>query len=72
MVGSSVGKMIVKSAKWPYGVWWKGVQTNSVQCTACKKVDSQVVYVVTCRWLLMVSGVINVLGQSKKLTRMGT
>ena len=37
MVGSSGGKMIVNAGKWPYGVCGKGVQTNSVQCTVCKK-----------------------------------
>ena len=29
--------MIVNSGKWPCGVCGKGVQTNSVQCTLCKK-----------------------------------
>ena len=33
MVGSSGGKMIVNSGKWPCGVCGKGVQANSVQCT---------------------------------------
>ena len=33
IVGSSGGKMIVNSGKWPCG---KGVQVNSVQCTVCK------------------------------------
>ena len=33
MVGSSGGKMIVNSGKWPCGVWGKGIQANSVQCT---------------------------------------
>ena len=37
MVGSSGGKMIVNSRKWPCGVCGKGVQTNSVQCTVCIK-----------------------------------
>ena len=37
MVGSSGGKMTVNSGKWPCGVCGKGVQTNSVQCTVCKK-----------------------------------
>ena len=37
MVGSSGGKMIVNSGKWPCGVLGKGVQANSVQCTVCKK-----------------------------------
>ena len=37
MVGSSGGKMIVDSGKWPCGVCGKGVQANSVQCTVCKK-----------------------------------
>ena len=37
MVGNSGGKMIVKSGKWLYGVFGKGVQTNSVQCTVCIK-----------------------------------
>ena len=36
-VGSSGGKMIVNSGKWPCGVCGKGVQANSVQCTVCKK-----------------------------------
>ena len=31
MVGSSGGKMIVNSGKWPCGVCGNGVQTNSVQ-----------------------------------------
>ena len=47
MVGSSGGKMIVNSGKWPCGVCRKGVQANSVYCTVCKKMDSQVVRVVT-------------------------
>ena len=37
MVGSSGGKMIVNSGKWPCSVCGKGVQANSVQCTVCKK-----------------------------------
>ena len=37
IVGSSGGKMIVNSGKWPCGVCGKGVQANSVQCTVCKK-----------------------------------
>ena len=37
MVGSSGGKMIVNSGKWPSGVCGKGVQANSVLCTLCKK-----------------------------------
>ena len=37
MVGSSGGKMIVNSGKWPCGVCGKGIQTNSVQCTVYKK-----------------------------------
>ena len=37
MVGSSDGKMIVNSGKWPCGVCGKGVQANSVQWTLCKK-----------------------------------
>ena len=37
MVGSSVGKIIVNSGKWPCGVCGKGVQANTVQCTVCKK-----------------------------------
>ena len=36
MVGSSGGKMIVNSGKWPCGVCGKGVQANSVQCTVYK------------------------------------
>ena len=43
MVESSGGKMIVHSGKWPCGVCGKGVQTNSAQCTVCKKMDSQAV-----------------------------
>ena len=37
MIGSSGGKMIVNSEKWPCGVCGKRVQANSVQCTVCKK-----------------------------------
>ena len=37
MVGSSGGKMIVNSGKWPCGVYGKGVQANFVQCTVSKK-----------------------------------
>ena len=37
MVGSSGGKTIVNSGKWPSGVCGNGVQANSVQCTVCKK-----------------------------------
>ena len=36
IVGSSGGKMIVNSGKWPCDVCGKGVQENSVQCTICK------------------------------------
>ena len=52
MVGSSGGKLIVNSGKWPCGVCGKGVQANSVQCTVCKKnrfTNGAVVCVVTCR-----------------------
>ena len=35
MVGSSGGKIIVKSGNWPRGVCGKRVQANSVQCTVC-------------------------------------
>ena len=35
MDGSSGGKMIVNSGKWPCGVCGKGVQANSIQCTVC-------------------------------------
>ena len=51
MVGSSGGKMIVNSRKWPCGVCGKGVQANCVQCTVCKNgfTNGAVVYVVTCR-----------------------
>ena len=37
MDGSSRGKMIENSGKWPCG---KEAQANSVQCTVCKKKDS--------------------------------
>ena len=37
MVGSSGGKMIVNCGKWPCGVYGKGIQANSVQCSVCKK-----------------------------------
>ena len=37
MVGSSGGKMIVNSVKWPCGVSGKGVQVNSAPCTVCKE-----------------------------------
>ena len=51
MVGSSGGKIIVNSRKWPCGVCGKGVQANSVQCTVCKNgfTNGAVVCVVTCR-----------------------
>ena len=49
MVGSSGGKMIVNSGKWPCGVCGKGVQANSVRCTVCiKKIDSRTVQL--CAW----------------------
>ena len=51
IVGSSGGKMIVNSGKWPCDVCGKGVQANSVQCTESTKMDSQAVQwcvVVTC------------------------
>ena len=54
MVGSSGGKMIVNSGKWPCGVCGKGVQANSVQCTVCKKNG-------------FTNGVDDVMGQSRKL-----
>ena len=38
MVGSSGGKMIVNSEKWPCRVCGKGVQANFLQCTVCKKI----------------------------------
>ena len=37
MVGSCGGNIIVNSGKWPCGVYVKGVQANSVQCTVCKR-----------------------------------
>ena len=51
MVGSSGGKMIVNSGKWPCVVCRKGVQANSVQCTVCKNgfTNGAVVCVMTCR-----------------------
>ena len=36
MVGSSDGKIIVNSGKWPC-VYGKGVQANIVKCTVCKR-----------------------------------
>ena len=53
MVGSSDGKMIVNSGKWPCGVCGKEVHANSVQCTVCKNgfTNGAVVCVVTCRWV---------------------
>ena len=69
MVGSSGGKMIVNSGKWPCGVSGKRGQANSVQFTVCIK------------WIhkccsgdlsLMISGVNDVTGQSKKLIYLGT
>ena len=50
MVGSSRGKMIVNSGKWPCGISGKGVQANSVQCTVCTTgfTNCAVVCVVTC------------------------
>ena len=70
MVVNSGGKMIVNSGKWPCGVCGKGVQANTVQCTVCKKkgfTNSAVVCAVTCRGYLTVSGVDDVMGQSRKL-----
>ena len=51
MVGSSGGKMIVNSGKWPCGVCGKGVQANSIQCTVCKNgfTNGAVGYVVAFR-----------------------
>ena len=51
MVGSSDGKMIVNSGKWPCDVCGKGVQANSVQCTVYENgfINGAVVCVVTCR-----------------------
>ena len=45
MVDRGGGKMIVNSGKWPCEVCGKGVQEfeNFVQCTVCKKNNSQVV-----------------------------
>ena len=40
MVGSSGGKTIVTSGKWPCSICGKGVQANSVLCTVCRKMDS--------------------------------
>ena len=37
MVGSSGGKMIINSGKWPCRVCGKGVQTNTVKCKASKR-----------------------------------
>ena len=67
MVGSSGGKIIVNSGKWTCGVCGKGVQANSVQCTVCKKNGFTSGAVLTCRGSLMVSGVGDAMGQSKKL-----
>ena len=51
MVGSSDGKMIVKSEKWPCGVCGIGVQAISVNAKYVKSgfTSGAVVYVVTCR-----------------------
>ena len=50
MVSRSCGNMTVNSGKWPCGVWVKGVQANSVQCTTVckKKMDSKAVQ--WCAW----------------------
>ena len=48
MVGSSGGKLIVNSGKWPCGLCGIGVQANSVPCTVCKKENSQAVQ--WCAW----------------------
>ena len=37
IIGSSGGKIIVNSGKWPFGVCGKGVWPNAVKCTVCKK-----------------------------------
>ena len=69
MVGSSGGKMIINSGKWPYGGCGKGVQTNSVQCTVCKKWIHKRCSGVRGDLLryLTVLGVDDVMGQSRKL-----
>ena len=48
MVSSSGGEMVVNPGKWPCGACGKGVLANSVQCTVCKKIDSQAVQ--WCEW----------------------
>ena len=56
MVGSSGGKIIVNSGKWPCGVYWKGVLAISVQCTLCTVCKSEftggvvMMNVMTCGW----------------------
>ena len=69
MVGNSDGKMIVNSGKLPCGVCEKGVQANCSMHSMSKTLFTigAVVYVVTCRCYLTVSGVSGVKGQSKKL-----
>ena len=51
MIGSSGGKMIVNSGKWPCDVCGKGVQENlfSAQYVKNRFANSAVVCVVTCR-----------------------
>ena len=52
MVGSSGGKIIVNSGKWPCGVCGKGVQANCSVHSMYKKIyitNGAVVCVVTCR-----------------------
>ena len=64
MVGSSSGKMIVNSGKWPCGVCWKVVYLFSAQYVKIRFTSGAVV---TCRGYLTVSGVGDVTGQSKNL-----
>ena len=66
MVGSSGGKMVVNSEKWPGSVCGKGVQTNSFPCTVCKNGFTSGA-VVTCRGYMTISGICDVTGQSRKL-----
>ena len=66
MVGSSGGKMLVNSGKWPCGVCGKGVQANSVQCTVCKQWIHKRCSAMRGD-LSRVSGVDDVMGQSRKL-----
>ena len=67
MVGSSGEKMIVNSGKWPCGVGKECMPSLfSAPYVKSGLTSDAVVYMLTCCWLLTVSDVSDVTGQSKK------